>query len=160
MDYNGRIAATVTYYADAAQEGLGLPGGWSGFRTLAVHPLARGLGFGRRLMDLCIERACRGGALSMGIHTAAFMERACGMYERAGFVRCLQASGVLGFDPALGDVLVTAYELPLPAGRGAAQPQPDASGAAPSPPLRMRRQVAGGAPTSFLKARLKEASDS
>ena len=41
------------------------------------------------------------------------------MYERAGFVRCpkydIDASSILGFDRALGDELVIAYELPLTA---------------------------------------------
>ncbi|MEQ1956247.1 GNAT family N-acetyltransferase [Mesorhizobium sp. CN2-181] len=118
LDHNGRIVATVTYYADATLEGLGWPHGFAGFRTLAVHPQARSHGFGRRLVDRCIDNARRDGAKAVGIHSAAFMERACGMYERAGFVRCPQydiyASSILGFDRSLGDELVIAYQLPLP----------------------------------------------
>ena len=117
LDHNGRIVATVTYYADATLEGLGLPHGWAGFRTLAVHPQARSRGFGRRLVGRCIDNARRDGAKAVGIHSAASMERACGMYERADFVRCpkydIYASSILGVDRTLGDELVIAYQLPL-----------------------------------------------
>jgi hypothetical protein len=37
----GQIAGTVTFYADASAQGVGLPGDWAGFRTLAVQPDAR-----------------------------------------------------------------------------------------------------------------------
>jgi predicted N-acetyltransferase YhbS len=79
LDHNGRIVATVTYHADATLEGLGLPYGWAGFRTLAVHPRARSRGFGRRLVERCIDNARRDSAKAGGIHSAAFMERACGI---------------------------------------------------------------------------------
>ena len=55
LDCEGHIAGTVTYYADAAREDLGLPQGWAGFRTLAVHPSARNFGFGRLLTDWCLR---------------------------------------------------------------------------------------------------------
>src|SRR5262245_3628424 len=117
MDLGGRIEATVTDCADASEEGLGWSCDWAGFRTLSVHPRARGLGFGRRLLARCIENARRDDALAVGIHTAAFMERACGMCERAGFVRCpkhdFHASTLLGFDRSLGDQRVIAYKLAL-----------------------------------------------
>lgn len=111
------IVDTVTYHADAAREGLGLPPGWAGFRTLAVHPRARNRDFGRRLVTHCIDMAHQEGTPVVGIHTAAFMTAACDIYERAGFQRCpeydLWASDVFGFDPALGDEHVIAYRLLL-----------------------------------------------
>lgn len=117
LDRSGRIDATVAYYADATLESLGLPHGWAGFRTLAVHPRARGQGFGRQLVDRCIDNARRDGTTAVGIHSAAFMERACGMYERVGFVRCpkydIFALSILGSTGSLGDELVFAYQLPL-----------------------------------------------
>jgi hypothetical protein len=73
---------------------------------------------GRRLVQRCIDNARSDGAKAVGIHSAAFLERACGMYERADFVRCpkydISASSILGFNRSLGDELVIAYELPLP----------------------------------------------
>ena len=46
-EIDGRIAGTVTFFADASSEGMGLPEGWAGVRTLAVHPAARGRGIAR-----------------------------------------------------------------------------------------------------------------
>ena len=113
----GCIAGTVSYYADAGREGLGLPPGWAGFRTLAVHPSLRDRGLGRMLAEWCVETARRQGAPTIGIHTAAFMRAACGLYERMGFQRCpqydLQASKIFDFDTTLGDELVMACSLPL-----------------------------------------------
>ena len=43
----GRIVGTVTFFEDAAKEGLGWPQGWAGLRALAVDPAARGHGIGR-----------------------------------------------------------------------------------------------------------------
>jgi predicted N-acetyltransferase YhbS len=53
----GRVVGTVTYYDNAAIQGLGWPSGWAGLRALAVDPAARGLGIGRRLMQECFRRA-------------------------------------------------------------------------------------------------------
>jgi len=114
---DGRIAGTVTYFADASREGLGLPGDWAGFRTLAVHPSARGRGLGRRLIDRCLYEARRYGVATLGIHTAAFMTAACRLYDRAGFRRCdaydLRASDIFGVNASAGDVAVIAHRLDL-----------------------------------------------
>src|SRR5260221_5458305 len=48
-EFDGRIAGTVFFHADASSEGLGWPKGWAGFRRLAVHPALRGHGAGRML---------------------------------------------------------------------------------------------------------------
>lgn len=114
---NGHIAGTVTYFADASREGLGLPQEWAGFRTLAVHPSARGQGLGRRLIDRCLYEARRHGTPTVGIHTAAFMTAACRLYDQAGFRRCdaydLRASDIFGIDASAGDAPVIAYRLDL-----------------------------------------------
>jgi predicted N-acetyltransferase YhbS len=112
-----RIAGTITFDADASREGLGLPQGWAGFRTLAVHPDMRGRGLGRLLVDQSLKKARRCGARTVGIHTASFMKAACDLYEKSGFLRCpehdLLASDILTFDKASGDVLIIAYRLDL-----------------------------------------------
>ena len=41
-EVGGRVVGTVTYYPDAAAEGLGWPAGWAGLRALGVEPGARG----------------------------------------------------------------------------------------------------------------------
>ena len=114
---DNRIAGTVTFYDDASRESVGLPSGWAGFRTLAVHPRFRGQGFGRMLMSDCIHRARAIGAEAVGIHTASVMTEACQLYESAGFRRQpeydLFASELMGLDPALGEQEIIAYRLDL-----------------------------------------------
>ena len=118
-ELNGRIAGTITFYADASSEGLGLPKGWAGFRRLAVHPQLRGHGAGRALTQRCIDAAHALAAPTVGVHTAAFMTAARGIYERLGFRRCpeydLGAAAILGLEASGGDVSVIAYRLDLAA---------------------------------------------
>jgi predicted N-acetyltransferase YhbS len=116
VESDGRIAGTVTY-ADRNADGDALPAEWATFRSLMVHPALRDRGIGRLLVGHCITAARRSGAPALGIHTADFMTAARRIYDRAGFSRCPEhdflASGFFGFDPAEGDVLVTAYRLNL-----------------------------------------------
>jgi hypothetical protein len=46
VEQDERLFGTVTYYANAAREGMGWPEGMAGLRTLAVAPAAQGYGFG------------------------------------------------------------------------------------------------------------------
>jgi predicted N-acetyltransferase YhbS len=92
----GRIAGTVTFFPDAASEGLGWPRGWAGLRALGVDPALRGLGIGLRLMRECFDRARAHGAPVLCLHTAAFMTAAVTMYEAMGFERAPEHD----FDPA------------------------------------------------------------
>lgn len=115
MEDEGRIAGCVVYYADGRM--LDFPDGWSGMRTLAIDPAARGKGFGRRLIEHCIRRARADGSHTLGLHTAGFMEHALAIYRQLGFRRAAEfdhkASGLLGLDPTRGDVDVIAYRLRL-----------------------------------------------
>ena len=86
-EHGGRVVGTVTYYADAAAEGLGWPAGWAGLRALGVDPAARGLGLGRALTEACRRRAMAAGASVLCLHTAEFMTAAVALYERIGFRR-------------------------------------------------------------------------
>ena len=54
-EHDRRVVGTVTFYEDAAAEGLGWPPGWAGLRALGVDPAARGLGAGRALVDACLD---------------------------------------------------------------------------------------------------------
>jgi predicted N-acetyltransferase YhbS len=116
-ELEGRIVGSVLFYPDASSEGLGLPNGWAGFRKLAVRPETRGLGLGRRLVLSCVDLARRLGAPTVGIHTASFMQAACGIYEQMGFRRCphydLRAADIMGLDAGVGEVQVIAYRLDL-----------------------------------------------
>jgi len=117
LESRGRIAGSVVHYADAGQEGLGLPSGCAGIRTLAVHRQERGRGFGRRLVEACVARARKDGAPAIVLHTADFMRNAVAIYRSMGFTRCpehdLLASVIPGLGSSEGDVLVTAYRLDL-----------------------------------------------
>lgn len=83
----GRLVGAVTFLPDAARDGHPWPPGGSVLRLLAVDPVARGTGVGRRLSVECVTRAGRDGAVFVGLHTAPFMAAARALYERLGFVR-------------------------------------------------------------------------
>ncbi len=83
----GRVVGTITLYPDASREGWGWPAGWAGIRAVAVAPLARGEGIGRRLAREGIARAHALGAAAVCLHTASFMAAAVAMYEHLGFQR-------------------------------------------------------------------------
>jgi ribosomal protein S18 acetylase RimI-like enzyme len=117
-EHDRRVVGAVSFYEDAAAEGLGWPAGWAGLRALGVDPAARRLGAGRALMDACLERALAARAPVLCLHTAAFMTAAVAMYEAMGFRRAPS------FDfevPAGGDappVGIIAYRLDLPHDNG------------------------------------------
>jgi predicted N-acetyltransferase YhbS len=113
----GRVVGTVTFYADAGQEGFGWPAGWAGLRALGVEPAARGQGIGQALVRACLERARAGGAPVLCLHTAEFMTAAVAMYERLGFRRApafdFEATRHLGLG-GVRPVPILAYRLDLP----------------------------------------------
>lgn len=89
IEQDERIVGTVTYFADAGDEGMPtrFPARTAGLRATAVHPDAQGHGLGRSLVDACVERARLGGATSLALHTASFMRSAIALYRRSGFRR-------------------------------------------------------------------------
>ena len=112
----GRLAGTVTFFPDAAVEGLGWPHGWAGLRALGVDPALRGRGIGRRLVRECLDRARLLGVPVLCLHTAAFMTAAVALYEAMGFER----APTYDFDPrdliggeAAGSITVIGYTLDL-----------------------------------------------
>lgn len=62
-------------------------GGLVELRKMYLAPAARGLGVGRRLLDLAVNFARGAGARAIVLDTVDAMEQAIGFYERAGFVR-------------------------------------------------------------------------
>src|SRR5215218_4240942 len=116
----GRVVGAVTWYGDAAAEGLGWPSGWAGLRALGVDPAARGHGVGRALVEACRRRALAAGAPVLCLHTAGFMTAAVALYEAMGFRRDpsfdFEATSHLrvgGIQP----VRILAYRLDLPQDR-------------------------------------------
>jgi ribosomal protein S18 acetylase RimI-like enzyme len=87
--WEGRTVGTVTYYADANDEGVGptIPRGTAGIRAVAVDPSARGLGIGGRLAAAAVDLARGDGATAIVLHTWAVMTSAIRLYEGIGFRR-------------------------------------------------------------------------
>jgi GNAT superfamily N-acetyltransferase len=85
----GRLVGTVTYFADANDEGVPtfFAPATAGLRATAVHPDAQGHGIGGSLVDACLDEARRGGATSLALHTAGVMREAIRLYEGRGFRR-------------------------------------------------------------------------
>jgi predicted N-acetyltransferase YhbS len=113
----GRIVGTVTYYDDAAAEGLGWPPGWAGLRAIGVDPEARRLGVGRALVQACRERAQAAGADVLCLHSAVFMTAAVTLYEAMGFRRApaydFDVAERMGLD-GVRPIPIHAYRLDLP----------------------------------------------
>jgi GNAT superfamily N-acetyltransferase len=86
-----KIAGAVVYFSDMQYYGSGGTAGQeknsSGFRLLAVDPLARGLGIGKLLVTECIQKAKDKKASQVIIHTTMAMQTAWKMYENLGFKR-------------------------------------------------------------------------
>lgn len=96
----GGLAGAVAFYPSAKgyECGIGVPPGtapresswppeWASLRALAVHPLRRGRGVGRALVEECIRRAREMGAEALALHTVGPMKAAQAMYEAMGFQR-------------------------------------------------------------------------
>nr|WP_233221516.1 GNAT family N-acetyltransferase [Streptomyces carminius] len=83
----GELLGTVTLaehggrYAQVARPGEGE------FRTLAVHPAARGRGVGGALVRACVERARARGLERLVLSSESRMHAAHRLYGRLGFVR-------------------------------------------------------------------------
>lgn len=105
------LLGAVVYFGDMQYYGSGgiatQEKNAGGFRLLAVHPKARGLGIGKRLTLECIERAKAGYLRQVIIHTTKAMMNAWGMYEAMGFKRSPDLDFMQGALPVYG------FRLPI-----------------------------------------------
>ena len=110
-EIDGQIVGSVALFPAKidAYEGLVDELDYPEIRMLAVTPQARGKGVAAALISECIRRARGQGFYSIGLHTADFMKRAMGLYERLGFERLPQ----FDFEPADDGIIVKAYRLNL-----------------------------------------------
>ncbi|HEV7330182.1 MAG TPA: GNAT family N-acetyltransferase [Flavisolibacter sp.] len=90
MHYYGS-GGTATKEKDAA-----------GFRLLAVHTSARGLGIGKQLTLACIDLARRNNNRQLIIHTTTVMQTAWRMYVKLGFKRSEDLDYMQGEIPGYG----------------------------------------------------------
>ena len=93
----GKILGAVVYFGDMSYYGSGGSATGetdaSGFRLLAVDPVARGQGIGKLLTLECIAKAKRRDHSQVVIHTTKAMQAAWSLYQKLGF----QHSGDLDF---------------------------------------------------------------
>lgn len=85
------------------------------FRLLSVRPTHRGKGFGRALVNECVNRSRAAGAKAIGLHTSASFKDAIALYRKMGFERAPERD----FQPPDAEV-VEGYCLTL-SSRGAKQ---------------------------------------
>ena len=58
---------------------------WCHLRMVGVLPKHAGKGIGRRLTEMCVERAKKNGETTMALHTSEMMNAARHIYESMGF---------------------------------------------------------------------------
>jgi GNAT superfamily N-acetyltransferase len=101
-----KIAGAVVYFSDMKYYGSGGTAtqeqNASGFRLLAVDPLARGEGVGKLLTNECIRKAKDLKLYQMIIHTTMAMQTAWKMYENLGFKRSEDLDFMQGELPVYG----------------------------------------------------------
>ena len=88
---SGELLGGVTYVpgSDTAMSEFSDPQA-AGIRMLAVRPVAQGAGVGRALTEACIAKARDDGRERVLLHSTPPMTTARRMYEKLGFVRCIE----------------------------------------------------------------------
>lgn len=103
---DGKIAGGVVYFSNMQHYGSGGTAtnelNASGFRLLAVDPLARGLGIGKLLTNECIRKAKDNKHSQLIIHSTKAMQTAWNMYENMGFKRSEDLDFIQGKLPVFG----------------------------------------------------------
>ena len=101
-----QVAGAVVYFADMQYYGSGgiatMEKNSSGFRLLAVDPLARGQGIGKQLTMECIRKARDKGNSQLVIHSTKAMQTAWNMYQQIGFKRSEDLDFMQGELPVYG----------------------------------------------------------
>ena len=69
---------------------------WSYIRMLGVDPDFKGKGIGRKLTELCLDRARKNGERTIALHTSEIMHAAQHIYESFGFRKHHEISPRLG----------------------------------------------------------------
>jgi GNAT superfamily N-acetyltransferase len=60
---------------------------WCYIRLVGVHPKFEGKGIGRKLTQMCIDKAKETGEKTIALHTSEFQNAARHIYESLGFVK-------------------------------------------------------------------------
>ena len=91
IDASGQLLGSVDFIGDMGDYGSGGTASAitdaAGIRLLAVTPISRGWGTGKRLTQFCIDYAREIGRRRVVLHSTRAMQTAWVMYERLGFER-------------------------------------------------------------------------
>jgi ribosomal protein S18 acetylase RimI-like enzyme len=90
------LLGVIAYIPPGNSDGITIPAQWASIRMLAVPPLYRGRGIGRKLTQECIDRARRDSADAIGLTTGEMMQIAQPMYERMGFKKAADLGSRMG----------------------------------------------------------------
>jgi ribosomal protein S18 acetylase RimI-like enzyme len=82
---NGRKITGAALFLPAGIPSEIYPREWCCIRLLTVDPEIRGVGIGRKLMQMCINYARSGGEKTIALHSGEMMENAIRLYESLGF---------------------------------------------------------------------------
>jgi ribosomal protein S18 acetylase RimI-like enzyme len=101
-----QIKGAVVYYGDMKYYGSGGSAtrelNTAGFRFLAVDPLTRRQGIGKRLIEQCIHKARETNKRQMIIHSTKAMQAAWNLYQDLGFKRSEDLDFMQGELPVFG----------------------------------------------------------
>jgi GNAT superfamily N-acetyltransferase len=81
---NDRLSGMAFLFSSGKMSDLFEPD-WSYIRMLGVDPELQGQGTGRKLTELCIQRARSNGEKTIALHTSEIMKAARHIYESYGF---------------------------------------------------------------------------
>lgn len=101
----GEVVGAVVHAGPGRPRNRIFPDDWSIIRMLVVDPQQRGQGIGKRLVSAALQRAHRGGAPIVGLHTSPIMATALSLYLALGFERDCEL-------PPIGGVPYSRYVLP------------------------------------------------
>jgi ribosomal protein S18 acetylase RimI-like enzyme len=80
-----QVVGSVVYNSPGEGQHPLFAGDWAFFRSIGVDAAYAGQGIGRRLVEACIDRACRDGAAWLGLYAADANTVAVRLYRDMGF---------------------------------------------------------------------------
>lgn len=75
---------------------LYFPAEWSYIRYVGVNPAFGGNGIGKKLTQLCIDKAKETGEKTIALHTSEFQNAARHVYESLGFIKQKELDPIFG----------------------------------------------------------------
>lgn len=86
----------MAFFIPSGNPFLYFPSEWSYIRYVGVNPDFEGNGIGKKLTQLCINKAKETGEKTIALHTSEFQNAARHIYESLGFIRQKELEPVFG----------------------------------------------------------------